>query len=319
METGRIDRCNARARPRVALVLLAVPCGLAARSAPARADGPSGGGAATTTVTIPGGPVIVIYAPPDGTVETTADGGGVRVTWTGRDGDDRTETTTDACTCMSPAVEPDPFAVSAPASAPLIAVPQAGAVIFGMRFPWDVESLPDGVGVGVGGIGLDLGVRVADRLYLGASADWEAVIDSSGSDYGPGEYNRIRAGGELRYYLHAPRSSGSSGDLDDGAGVATQTWVGLRAGVERYRGDLASGRFADLTIGDDFWFGPVGMALYLSAGAGDDPASAFGSQDPSTSATPDVLSGSGGPAPAQPAAPTTTSPYLTFGMSILFG
>ena len=188
------------------------------------------------------------------------------------------------------------------ASAIVIAPPRAGSWQLGLRYTWDVQSVPDGAVMGVGGIGLAGGVRVTDRIYLGAVAESESISRMTGG--GAPSYDTLRAGGELRYYLH-----------DGAASVARHDWIGLRYGVETYDWGATIGRFADVTLGTDVDLGAVGLGLYLTAGLSRQPSSAF-AQPVAGPVTVTFTTGTG-PYDADTDV-MTTSPYVGFGMSLLF-
>ena len=163
--------------------------------------------------------------------------------------------------------------------------------------PWDVTSGPGMTLYGVGGMGVGLGDRIAPHLYLGVSADFESVLATTISS--PAEGTRLRAGGEVRYIF---------GDHTTATLFAHTRYVALRGGVESLGG--ASGHYADLTFGADYWLGQFWMGVYVSAGVSIEPMTSY-----VTPIAPDVTSAP--PASSGPA--SVVAPIVTLGMKFGFG
>ncbi len=206
-------------------------------------------------------------------------------------------------------------APGAPAAAPVADPgPHPTGLQVGLRFPWDVTITPNVVGIGMMGLGLDLGERVTDRLYLGVATEDEMIMNIS-SATASGLDNRFRAGVEARYIFHTGTSmvgGGSSGDCccySEPVEVPRYDWVGLRFGEESL-GDFATrGTFADVSIGTDAQMGSGQLGAYVSAGISSEPASAYAATTPADLARTVVT----------PDSPGVTSYYFTLGMHVSFG
>jgi hypothetical protein len=203
--------------------------------------------------------------------------------------------------------EPDRATVIVPGVG--VAPPHAGTWTLGIRYPWDVQSLPDGVVIGLGGLGLSFGAHLTPHLYLGACAESEAVTRASGN--AASQYDRLRAGGEARLYFHDGTAS-SPPEGSPWGPVPRHDWLGARYGVETFDQGTHVGRFADATVGTDIVLGAVGVSLYVSAGVSWEQPAAFGDPAPVVNAF--VRSASLG----APSGDRTTSPYIAFGMGVVF-
>jgi hypothetical protein len=197
-------------------------------------------------------------------------------------------------------------------TADVVASTRAGSLQLGIRYTWDVQSLPDGVVMGVGGIGLTGGFRVTDRIYLGAVGESESITRTTGD--GAPDYVTLRVGGEARYYLHDGVASSTPDEASWGP-VSRHDWIGVRYGMETYDWGATFGSFADATLGTDIELGTVGLGFYLTAGLSRQLSSAFDQPLPGP-VTVTFATGLG-PYDTQADATMTTSPYVGFGMSLL--
>jgi hypothetical protein len=191
-----------------------------------------------------------------------------------------------------------------------VAPPHAGSWTLGFRYPWDVQSIPDGVLIGLGGAGLDLGVRLTDHVYVGATGESEAIVRASGPPDAPSDYDRLRAGGEVRLYFGEDERE------------QQHDWLGARYGIETFDEGATRGRFADLTLGTEVVLGDVAVGLGLTVGASREPPAAFASSAQQAAAKALVLARSAASTAARAAAgapsPAPTSPYVAFGMTLVF-
>lgn len=140
----------------------------------------------------------------------------------------------------------------------------------GMRFPWEL-TLQDHTGIGVLGLGLDLGERVTDRLYLGVSADYMFRIQLTTDD--DPLISRFRGGVEARYVFHEGTATmgGGGGDCccnpyTEGTEVPRYDWIGARFGATTVDGFGSYGRFGELELGTDMQGGNVQLGGYLAVG-----------------------------------------------------
>ncbi|HTR52932.1 MAG TPA: hypothetical protein VMJ10_19595 [Kofleriaceae bacterium] len=188
-----------------------------------------------------------------------------------------------------------------------------------LRMPFELGGGGGALQVGWAGLGLDIGDRLSQHWYVGASSDVELysiepmswTADIEGKDTA-----RVRVGGEVRYYF------------DDGVGAASidcgpafpvprRTWFGARLGAESLDGGSTIGEFGDITLGTTFQLGGTGIGMYGSFGISSEPASAIpGATMPPMSGTQGidaVVAGAG------PTTPNVTSYLGTFGMIVTFG
>ncbi len=172
---------------------------------------------------------------------------------------------------------------------------------FETYFAWDGASGPGMTLIGVGGMGVGLGDRVTPHLYLGVTADFESEITSTVES--PAEGMRLRAGGEVRYII---------GDHTAATMFARTSYVALRGGLESLGGQ--SGRYADITLGVDWWLGQFWMGGYISAGASVDPMTSYVAAAPgsSTRFTPDAT------APSSSGPASVVAPVVTLGKKFGF-
>jgi len=193
-----------------------------------------------------------------------------------------------------------------------VAPPHAGSWTLGFRYPWDVQRTPDGVAIGTGGVGIAIGARVADRIYLGVSADAVAITRDPPRAGEPTTYDRLRAGLEARWYFHDDFAFAAPGEE---AWIAPRhDWLGVRWGAEAEDDSAQLGRFAEVALGTDISYGTVGMGVSLAAGVSRSPST------PLTAATMLDVQGSAGAArgPGPPPAAAATSPYVGFTLALLF-
>lgn len=173
----------------------------------------------------------------------------------------------------------------------------------GFRMPLDV-TLGSHVGVGLAGFELDLGERVTDRWYLGATADYmlRLDVDADGT-----LVNRLRGGVEARYYFHEGTATlgGGASDCccngDPGIEVPRYDWVGARFGLQTIDEFASHQPYAELAIGTDANGGNFQLGGYLAAGLEVEP-------DPQIAAR--TLSPGDG---------TQLGAYFTIGMHMAFG
>jgi len=188
-----------------------------------------------------------------------------------------------------------------------------------LRMPFEVGGGGGALQVGWAGLGLDIGDRVSQHWYFGASSDAElySIEPASWSTDAEGKDTaRVRLGGEVRYYF------------DDGVGearvdcgpafpVPRRTWIGARLGAESLDGGSTIGEFGDVTLGTTFQLGGTGIGMYGSFGISSEPASAIpGATTPQMSGTQGidaVVAGAG------PTTPNVTSYLGTFGVIVTLG
>jgi hypothetical protein len=173
-----------------------------------------------------------------------------------------------------------------------------------VRYPWAVQSVPDGVVVGLGGLGLAIGARVTDRCYVGAAAESESISRVTGAAGDPADYQTLRAGGEARVYFHDGAASWGPAPRHD--------WIGARYGVETFDRGATMGRFADATLGTDVPLGAVGVTVSISAGFSRQPRAAFG--EPARRGPQIFASGAAHPIVVDD---TVASPYVAFAIGIV--
>jgi hypothetical protein len=190
-----------------------------------------------------------------------------------------------------------------------VAPPHAGSWTLGFRYPWDLQSLPDGIAYGTGGIGIAVGARITDRVYVGVSADVVAITREFDRAGGPKSYDRFRAGVEARWYFHDGLAFASPGEEPWSA--PRYDWLGVRWGEEARDDSAVTGRFAELSLGTDISYGTIGMGVALSAGVSREPVALSGAATPIFEAI--------GAAPSAAHAPAqANSPYVGFALSLLF-
>jgi hypothetical protein len=200
-------------------------------------------------------------------------------------------------------VAPDAWSDGGPSTVartdPPVAGPHAGTWALGVRYPWDVDSGSDGVVVGLGGLGLSIGARVTDRVYAGAAAESESMSRVTSAAGEPADFERLRVGGELRWYV-----------ADGVAPVPRHDWIGLRYGAESLDRGVTFGRFADATLGTELAFGDVGVTVSLSIGV---------SRGVPAAAAPAMTTGGVLARVARPAAPegAVTTSYVGFAIGLV--
>jgi hypothetical protein len=151
-----------------------------------------------------------------------------------------------------------------------------------VRIPFDMSGAHNFMGMGLAGLGLDVGERVSSDVYVGAQADYELVLDVGAKDPSvtPSALHRLRAGGELRYYVADGLAEVTSGGCDCGcppttAIVQRRVWLGVAGGLETIDQGATSGRYGTATIGFDF-SAPGGSGtrygFYLSAELSEEPS-----------------------------------------------
>jgi hypothetical protein len=188
--------------------------------------------------------------------------------------------------------------------------PHAGAWSLELAIPIDVTFGDGPTLVGAGGLELGVGKRLTDHWYLGATGDFEGLVDTDiFADNAPSI--RLRAGGEARYIFNTGTGSASV-DCGPSFPVPRTDWIAARAGAETLDGGTSFGTYGDVSIGSDFWLGGAQLGMYLQAGLSVEPTAAYGT--PSSSDT------TGTAAIAQPAsAATTTAKYIGLGWRFAFG
>jgi hypothetical protein len=325
--------------PKSALVVaLLVPLGVAARVAPAAAQaGPPStvepcacrdvtgsytGTWGAMTLQQQGTHVTGRYAYQGGALDGTLDGDTLRFTWVEDDGaghgvfqvmpDGSMQGTWGIGDSET---DGGPWVISRSSSAEATApdAPASGWT-WGLRVPWNVQFTPHNISMGAIGLTLDVGKRFAgSSWYLGGSAEWEAEVDMTPPDSvdGPAGWNRLRLGGEARYYLGDGTASVSVNDGPE-IPVPRHDWIGLRAGTESIDEFAHRGEFADLTYGWDADVG-IGIGMTLTAGVSVEPSSVF----PGNAANdPGNIDFQGKQIESQPA--TYVSPYLAMGIHLQF-
>jgi hypothetical protein len=304
-------------RSTIRLAIVLAPVALLARAAPASAhdltgdyDGPWG----ATTLTQEGYHVSGTYARHHGQITGVIDGDTMRFAWIQDDGSGRgvLHVGEDGALSGTWGVGYDDhhggdwqLTRADAATGVVVAAPHAGSWTLGFRYPWDVESVPNGVLLGLGGAGLDLGFRLFDRLYIGGTGESEAIMRVSGPPGAKANYDRLRAGGEARLYFH-----------DDDVSMS-RAFLGARYGIETFDEGATVGRFADGTLGFELQLGEVSVGLSITAGISREPLTTFeaGPTQP-VKTLGDTSSGTSVTGPV--ATPTHDNPYVAFGMSLLF-
>ena len=202
--------------------------------------------------------------------------------------------------------------------------PQAGNWSFGVSFPVDLTLAPDDTPFGFG-LGLGVGNRLSERLYLGATVDFERLLSASTNLDVPDF--RVRAGGEVRYIIDQDVNVAAVRHMGLFS-IPTTKWIGGRAGVEGLSPGSAitsTGSYAELTFGADYWSDSTQYGLFLSAGFTREPGSIYGTPAPDPFTHFPVFGHPGAAAP--PASPpmtansasTVTAAYLAFGWRLGFG
>jgi hypothetical protein len=207
-----------------------------------------------------------------------------------------------------------------------VAGPSAGSWSLGVRIPWDGTAYPNHAAIGMGGIGVDVGKVMANGLYLGATGDYEELMDIGGmtgdSDASP-MHSRLRGGVEGRYYFHDGSAEAS---INDGPyfTVPRHDWIGARGGVESMDGRTLGG-YADLEIGFDAMINSFGFGMYITGGVSVEPKGLFTSPSgPVTSTNNDGFANYSATStvsdPTDASGPgDVVSPYVTVGMKLTFG
>ena len=191
-----------------------------------------------------------------------------------------------------------------------VAPPHAGSWTLGFRYPWDVQRTPDGVAIGTGGVGIAIGARVTDRIYLGVSADAVAITREPPHSGEPATYDRLRAGLEARWYFHDGLAFAAPGE--EAWMAPRHDWLGVRWGAEAEDDSAQLGRFAEAALGTDISYGTIGMAVSLAAGVSRSPGAPIGA------ATMLDVQGGAARAPGAPPVSAATSPYVGFTLALLF-
>ncbi|HTR55446.1 MAG TPA: hypothetical protein VMJ10_32430 [Kofleriaceae bacterium] len=192
----------------------------------------------------------------------------------------------------------------APGAQPAAAPPARGAGTWslGLRVPMYFIGTPRGTGWGAFGLGVDLGKRLTDRWYLGASVDDEMEVNMGG-DPAFNNLSRERLGVETRYRFHDGTALVCDDDDDNCGSVPRHDWLGMRAGVERMNGETL-GAFGEATLGMDAGGGSTALGMYFTLGLSIEPASFFTDPPDETACDPIV------PAPLTG---TAWMPYVGFG------
>jgi hypothetical protein len=328
--------------PLVAALL--VPLGLAALAAPAAAqagppgtvapcgcpdvNGTYGGTWGATTLRQEGAHVTGRYAYQNGAIDGQLDGDTLHFTWTEDDSAGRgvfrvvpdgtlvgTWGMGDSETSGGDWVLTPSANAGASGGAPT--TPTTGW-IWGLRFPWDVQMTPHNISMGVIGVTLDVGERVAgSRWYIGGSASYELEADMTPPEASPtsdsvGAFNRLRVGGEARVYFGEGTAALTVNDGDP-VPVPRHDWLGLRGGAESFDGFSHTGEFADLTFGWDADLGGVAVGMTLTGGASVEPSAAFPGNAQND---PGAQSWDGTPTTATTPA-TYVSPYIEMGIHLV--
>jgi hypothetical protein len=132
----------------------------------------------------------------------------------------------------------------------------------------------------------------------------------------PAGWNRLRLGGEARYYLGDGTASLSVNDGPD-IPVPRHNWIGIRAGTESIDEFAHRGEFADLTFGWDADLGRTAFGMTLTAGVSVEPSSVFpgnAQNDPADINWDGNSTGAG----QQPTPATYVSPYIAVGIHLQF-
>jgi hypothetical protein len=167
--------------------------------------------------------------------------------------------------------------------------PRAGALALEVSLPTDFTLTPATTVIGVAGVGLGVGYRATRRFLVGATAEFEALDETSGV---AGPSTRLRGGVETRYHF-AVRPFFTAA-------------LGLRAGYETLDFGATRGAYADVSVGTDFWISRHRIGLYAAVGVDAEPAGAYGTA--STSA----IARTSQPAP-MPGVPDATALYFAIG------
>jgi hypothetical protein len=186
--------------------------------------------------------------------------------------------------------------------------PHAGAWSLELAVPIDVTFGSGPTLIGAGGLEVGLGKRLTDTWYLGATGDFEGMVDTDVFAQNAPSI-RLRAGGEARYIFNTGTGSASV-NCGPSFPVPRTDWIAARVGAETLDGGTSYGTYGDLSIGSDFWLGHTQIGMYLQAGLSIDPTAAYGtsSSDGATAAI------------ARPAAQsTTTAKYVGLGWRFAFG
>ncbi|HEY1554286.1 MAG TPA: hypothetical protein VGF94_05595 [Kofleriaceae bacterium] len=210
---------------------------------------------------------------------------------------------------LTPGVASADPSATAPAPAPV----DPRGLMRSFRMPFEVGGGGGALQVGWIGLGFDLGDRVSQHWYVGASSDVEMYSIDPISDAEPDDTARLRLGGEVRYYFDDGVGAASV-DCGPEFPVARRKWLGARLGAETLDGGSTIGEFADVTLGTTFQLGGTGIGLYGSLGVSSEPASAIpGATAPQMSGTQAldaVVAGAG------PSTPNVTSYLGTIGMIV---
>ena len=212
---------------------------------------------------------------------------------------------------LAPVADPEtdvPSADSAPG-------PHAGAWSLELAIPIDVTFGSGPTLIGVGGLELGVGKRLTDNWYLGATGDFEGLVDTDVFAASSPSI-RLRAGGEARYIFNTGTGSASVNDGPEFA-VPRTDWIAARVGAETLDEGSSYGTYGDVSIGTDFWLGHTQIGMYVEAGLSVEPTAAYGT----TSSSDDDSTTTGTAAIAQPAQPgaTTTEKYIGLGWRFAFG
>jgi hypothetical protein len=324
-------------------IALLVPLGLAARVAPAvaRPAGPpstvapecgcrdvSGTYTGTwgdTTLQQQGTHVTGTYAFDDGRIDGERDGDTLRFTWTESQGSGRgvfqllPDGSMQGTWGQGDSATSGGAWVLTPSTSGITSVgPKDGAWTWGLRIPWDAQFTPHNISMGVIGVTLDVGKHLASsRWYLGGSAEYELEADMMPPDPdGPSMFNRLRAGGEARYYFGDGIATVSVNDGPE-VPVPRHNWIGFRGGAESFDGFSHLGEFADVTLGWDANLGDTAFGMTLTGGVSIEPSSVFpgnAQNDP----TDEGWDGTSTGAALPPTPASYMSPYLALGIHLQF-
>ncbi|HEY4239764.1 MAG TPA: hypothetical protein VGM88_08110 [Kofleriaceae bacterium] len=131
--------------------------------------------------------------------------------------------------------------------------------------------------IGVGGINLAIGQHLTDPLYLGGVAEDELLIENSSiGDGWTGTRNRMRLGGELRWYF-ATGTGAARVNCGPAESVPVHYSLGLRAGAQAFS-TAHLGQFAEVTVAADWQLNHTIFGFYLAAGMNHEPAAEFANQ-----------------------------------------
>jgi hypothetical protein len=189
--------------------------------------------------------------------------------------------------------------------------PHAGAWSLELAVPIDVTFGSGPTLIGAGGLEVGLGKRLTDNWYLGATGDFEGLVDTDVFAQNAPSI-RLRAGGEARYIFNTGTGSASV-NCGPSFPVPRTDWIAARVGGETLDGGTSYGTYGDLSVGTDFWLGHTQIGMYVQAGLSIEPTAAYGTPSSDTTGTAALAQPQ-----AQPGS-TTTAKYIGLGWRFAFG